>query len=146
MPKYVLDANVYIDAFRNRENAERLKQFLTKHLPLTYFSAVVTMELRTGALSRKQAETLEEAVFAPFERRHRIFAPSANALKEAGRILAALTEEHLFNLRSPANSLIRDSLLAASCREHGFVLVTNDTDYQRIKRHLKEFRYMAPWL
>jgi predicted nucleic acid-binding protein len=103
------------------------------------------MELRTGALPREQAETLEEAVFTPFEKRHRIFTPSANAFKEAGRILAALTKEHLFNLRSPANSLIRDSLLAASCRENGFVLVTNDTDYQRIKRHLKEFRYVSPW-
>src|SRR5262249_26289130 len=112
---------------------------------LTYFSALVTMELRTGALTREQAETLEEAVFAPFERRHRMVAPSANAFKEAGRILAALTKEHLFDLRSPTNALIRDSLLAASCREHGFVLVTNDADYQRIKRHLKEFRYVAPW-
>src|ERR1700758_5550202 len=100
MPKYVLDSNIYTDAFRNRENAERLKHFLTRHLPLTYFSAVVTRELRTGALTRQQAETLEEAVFAPFERRHRIFAPSANAFKEAGRILAALTKEHLFDLRS----------------------------------------------
>jgi predicted nucleic acid-binding protein len=143
--KYVLDTNVYIDAFRSLEKAEELKQFLMKHLPLTYLSAVVTMELRTGAQTKRQAETLEEEVFGPFEKRHRVFAPSANAFKEAGRILAALAKDNLFYLHAPNSSLIRDSLLAASCREHGFVLITNDTDYQAIKRHLKPFRYRTPW-
>jgi predicted nucleic acid-binding protein len=145
VPKYVLDTNVYIDAFRGQEKAEDLKRFLTKHLPLTYLSSVVTMELRTGARTKQQAESLETEVFGPFEKRHRLFAPSANAFKEAGRILAALTKEGLFDLHAPNNSLIRDSLLAASCREHGFVLITNDADYQAIKRHLKAFRYVAPW-
>ena len=144
MPKYVLDTNVYIDAFRSPEKAEKLKEFLTKHLPVTYLSAVVTMELRTGARMKQQSETLEEDVFGPFEKRHRVFAPSAEAFKEAGRVLAALAKEHLFDLRAPNNSLIRDSLLAASCREQGFVLITNDPDYLAIKRHLKTFRY-APW-
>jgi predicted nucleic acid-binding protein len=145
VPKYVLDTNVYIDAFRSSEKAEGLKQFLTKHLPLTYLSALVTMELRTGARTKEQAETLEEEVFGPFEKRRRVFAPSTKAFKEAGRVLAALTKENLFDLRAPNNSLIRDSLLATSCREQGFVLITNDRDYQAIKRHLKAFRYIAPW-
>ena len=145
MPKYVLDTNVYIDAFRSPEKAEALKQFLTKHLPVTYLSAVVTLELRTGARTKPQAETLEGEVFGPFERRERVFAPSANAFKEAGRILAALASEHLFDLRAPNSSLIRDSLLAASCRERGIVLITNDKDYQAIKKHLKAFRHIAPW-
>ena len=75
MPKYVLDANATssIDLFqrRGRDGASNRR------------------------VDREQAETLEEGVFAPFERRHRIFVPSANAFKEAGRILAALTKEHL---------------------------------------------------
>jgi predicted nucleic acid-binding protein len=145
VPKYALDTNIYIDAFRSPEKAEGLKQFLAKHLPLTYLSALVTMELRTGARTKEQAETLEEEVFGPFEKRRRVFAPSAKAFKEAGRVLAALTQEHLFDLRAPNNSLIRDSLLAASCREQGFLLITNDRDYQAIKRHLKAFRYVRPW-
>src|SRR5437899_3150540 len=95
-----------IDAFRSPEKAERLKRFLTKHLPLTYLSALVTMELRTGARTREQAETLEEEVFGPFEKRQRVFAPSAKAYKEAGRVLAGLAKEHLFDLRTPNNSLI----------------------------------------
>ena len=92
MPKYALDSNVYVDAFRSEEKAEEFKQFLSKHLPLTYLSAVVMMELRTGARTRKHAEAIEEGVFGPFEKRHRVFAPSANAFKEAGRILAALVK------------------------------------------------------
>jgi predicted nucleic acid-binding protein len=145
VPKYVLDTNVYIDAFRSAEKAEELKEFLTRYLPLTYLSAVVTMELRTGAQTKTLAETLEEEIFGPFEKRRRVFAPSTTAFKDAGRILAALTKELLFDLRAPNNSLIRDSLLAASCLEQGFVLITNDGDYQWIKRHLKAFRYVAPW-
>ena len=145
MPKYVLDTNVYIDAFRSPEKAEALKQFLTKHLPLTYLSAVVTLELRTGARTKPQAETLEGEVIGPFERRERVLVPSANAFKEAGRILAALAGEHLFDLRAPNSSLPLDSLLAASCRERGIVLITNDKDYPAIKKHLKAFRHIAPW-
>ena len=145
MPKYVLDTNVYIDAFRSPDKAAALKQFLTKHLPLTYLSAVVTLELRTGARTKPQAETLEAEVFGPFERRERVFVPTTNAFKEAGRILAALASEHLFDLRAPNSSLLRDSLLAASCRERGIVLITNDKDYQAIKRHLKGFRHTPPW-
>ena len=145
MPKYVLDTNIYIDAFRSRDKAEELKQFITKHLPLTYFSAVVMMELRTGARTKPQAETLQEEVFAPFAKRRRVFGPSTNAFHETGRILAALAKENLFDLRAPNHSLIRDALVAASCREQGFVLITNDKDYQAIKRHLKVFRYVTPW-
>ena len=145
MPKYVLDTNVYIDAFRSPDKAEALKQFLAKHLPLTYLSGVVAMELRTGARTKPQAETLESEVFGPFERRERVFAPSANAFKEAGRVLAALASEDLFDLRAPNSSLIRDTLLAASCRERGIVLITSDKDYRAIKKHLKAFRHIAPW-
>jgi len=145
VPKYVLDTNLYINAFRSSEKAEELKQFLTKRLPVTYLSALVMMELRTGARTRQQAEAIEEEVFGPFERRQRVFPPSAKAFKEAGRVLAALIKENLFDLRAPNNSLIRDSLLAASCREQGFVLITNDKDFERIKRHLKVFRYVWPW-
>jgi predicted nucleic acid-binding protein len=145
VPKYVLDTNVYIEAFRSIDKAEELKHFLTKHLPLTYLSALVTMELRAGARTKEQTETVEDEVFGPFEKRNRVFAPSAKAFKEAGRVLASLAREHLFDLRAPNNSLIRDSLLAASCRERGFVLVTNDRDYQAIKRHLKAFRFVQPW-
>lgn len=145
MSKYALDTNIYIDAFRSRDKAEELKQFLAKHLPLTYLSAVVMMELRTGARTKPQAEALQEEVFAPFVKRRRLCAPSTNAFNEAGRILAALARDNLFDLRAPNHSLIRDTLVAASCREQGFLLITNDKDYQAIKRHLKAFRYAAPW-
>jgi predicted nucleic acid-binding protein len=145
VPKYALDANVYIDAFRSPAGAEALKRFLTRHLPVTYLGGVVIMELRIGARTKEQSEALEDEIFAPFEKRGRIFVPSAEAFKEAGRVLAALAKENLFDLRSPNHSLIRDSLLAASCRERGLILVTNDNDYLFIKRHLKAFRYVAPW-
>ena len=65
MPKYAIDTNLYIDAFRNPEAAEQLKQFLTKYLPATYFSSIVMMELRTGAQTKRSSEALEVALFSP---------------------------------------------------------------------------------
>ena len=144
MPKYALDTNIYIDAFRSTDASETLKQFLTSHLPMTYLSAVVMMELRIGAQTKDQVEAVEKAVFAPFEKRRRVFAPSLHAFKEAGTILALLVKNHPVN-RPIRSSLVNDALLAASCREQGLTLITSDNDFLRISRHLKGFRYVAPW-
>jgi predicted nucleic acid-binding protein len=143
--KYTIDTNVYVDAFRDPSSADELKEFLTQHLPVTYLSAVVIQELRMGARSGKQIEAVEKGLFAPFEKRRRVFAPTTNAFKVSGQILAQLAERGELDLARVKGSFANDTLLAASCLEQGITLITKDADFMRIKRKLKAFRHIAPW-
>jgi predicted nucleic acid-binding protein len=103
------------------------------------------LELRTGVRNKDAVLALENDVFAPFERRRRVFSPSSAAFKEAGRIFAALAERENLEIAGMKASLLNDVLLAASCRELGVTLVTRDKDHARIKKYLKGFRHMEPW-
>lgn len=145
MPKFTIDTNVYIDASRVAADARALKQFLSIWLPSTYLSAVVIQELRAGVVNEEQVDALQNGLFAPFERRERILLPSRGAFAESGRILADLVSKDGVDLSKSKRSLANDTLLAASCREAGVVLVTRDRDFERIARHVRGFRHVAPW-
>ncbi|MBA3556996.1 MAG: hypothetical protein H0W30_00180 [Gemmatimonadaceae bacterium] len=101
------------------------------------------MELRAGARTRRQAAALEMSVIAPFARRRRVFAPSAGAFQECGRVLADVAADGL--TVDSRRSLISDVLLAASCKEVGVTLVTHDADYRVIGRRLKGFGFVKPF-
>ena len=145
MPKFVLDTNVYISAFRDVTRAAELKQFLAAFLSVTYLSAVVVQELRAGAHSKPQLDALRDVV-TPFEKRGRLLTPSHQSFLEVGRILAEMSVNEGLKIAETRMSFLNDLLIAVSCRYSGAVLVTNnDRDFARIARHLGGFVYMAPW-
>ena len=88
--KFTLDANIFIDGFRSEEAQAEVFAFLERALPFTYLSAVVMQELAAGARTTDAARDVQKGVFEPFERRRRVFAPSAAAFVESGRVLAAV--------------------------------------------------------
>lgn len=143
--KYALDTNVFVDAFKGDEAAAELDAFFRRALVVTYLSAVVVQELRAGARTRSAARTLERAIFAPFERRGRVVAPSATAFKQSGQVLAALMAKHGPDVVRGNRSLANDTLLAASCREHGLTLISNDDDFERIRPVLPGLKWVRPW-
>lgn len=145
MPKYAIDTNVYIDSLGDPAKAEALKSFIYSHLAETFLSAVVVQELRVGARNPTAAATLEADVFAPFERRGRVVAPSPAAFKECGRVLVNLINKEGLAYADTRRALVSDVLIATSCREHGIVLITNDRDFDMIRRHVKGWRAIAPW-
>lgn len=145
MRKYVLDTNLYIDAIRDPIKEEALNGFLERHAPVTYMSAVVMQELRAGAVTDSQAKALQDGIFRAFERRSRITTPSAAAFKEGGRILAVLFRQDGVPYRERPRSLVNDILIAITCRENGFALVTSDGDFKMIRPHLRGFSFVAPW-
>ena len=85
MPKFTLDTNVVVDALRVPEQLRGLKAFLQRALPVTYLSAVVLQDLEVGVLSARQADLLEQQLVGPFERRGRVFAPTAERGVAAAR-------------------------------------------------------------
>ena len=143
--KLALDTNVFVDAFRDETFAEALAAFLEQALPSTFLGAVVVQELAAGARTREQVRTLESSILRPFERRGRVFAPSTLAFRESGRLLAELAAREGWAAIHSNPSLANDALLAASCREHGFTLVTSDGDFDRFRPSLGRWRHVKPW-
>lgn len=145
-PKYALDTNLFIDAFRNRQDEDQLVDFHRRHAPAEFLSAVVALELRAGVTSAADMKKLQRNILAPFETRGRVFAPSYAAWKRAGAALAELARRDGLRLAEIPRGFYNDVLIAASCCEHGIRLVTrNVDDYQRIKRVLR-FEFMPAWI
>lgn len=143
--KYALDTNIFIDGFRNEDAQAEVFAFLNRALPFIYLSAVVMQELAAGARTAGAARDVQRGVFAPFERRRRVFAPSSAAFAESGRVLAAVAAREGWQRLDEKPSLLNDALIAASCREQGITLITKDDDFRRLAPFCKGFRYAAPW-
>jgi predicted nucleic acid-binding protein len=141
--RYTIDTNLYIDAIRDPAGEEALSKFLVRWAPQTHLNAVVMQELRAGARTAAQVEALESGIFERFERVSRTFGPSIAAFKECGMVLAELWRRDGVTKRP--RSLVNDILLAASCREHGFTLITTDQGFAALRPLLSGFRYVAPW-
>ena len=143
--KYALDTNIFIDSFRREEAEAELLAFFERALPFTFMSAVVMQELAAGARTPEAARKLEQSVFEPFERRGRVFAPSTAAFVASGRMLAAVAAREGWQRFDENPSLLNDALIAASCRERGITLITNDGDFDRLLPFLRRWRHVAPW-
>jgi predicted nucleic acid-binding protein len=143
--RYVLDANCYIDASRDREAWEALARFTAWAAPRLYLSSVVAAELRAGARSDRDRKKLEKTVLDPFVRRGRLLTPTAAAWDALGLALATLRLREGLQLAQVPRAFALDILLAYSCRERGMVLVTrNARDMARIRR-VFAFEYGAPY-
>jgi len=142
--KYTLDTNIFIDAFRSEAAQNEVLAFLKRALPFTYLSTVVMQELAAGARTVEASRDVRHGVFEPFERRRRVFAPSAAAFVESGRALAAVAAREGWQLLDENPSLLNDALIAASCREQGITLITRDDDFKRLAPALKGLRYVEP--
>jgi predicted nucleic acid-binding protein len=113
--KFVLDSNLYVDAIRDPVKEAALDAFLEVSAPVTFMSAVVIQELRAGAVTDAAARALDRGIFAAFERRGRVLAPSVKVFKDCGRILAALFREEGVAFRERPRSLVNDILIAGTC-------------------------------
>ena len=144
-PKYVLDTQIFINAFRDGGANEALRRFHEGYAPFEQFSVVVAQELRAGVASAADRKALERNVLALYERSGRLIAPSASAWHRSGDALAAMARQEGLELARVSKAFANDVLLAASCREAGCVLITENTrDFSRIRRFI-EFDFVPPW-
>jgi predicted nucleic acid-binding protein len=143
--KYVLDTQLFIDAFRDAAANETLQRFHRAFAPFEYFSVVVAQELRAGVRRHQDRKALERNVLAVFERAGRTFAPSASVWHRSGDVLSDMAKKEGLEIGRLSKSFANDVLLALSCREAGCVLVTdNERDFQRIRRYV-QFDFVTPW-
>ena len=144
-PKYVLDTQLFIRAFRDPVANQALQEFHLALAPFEYLSAVVAQELRAGIRRPSDRRALERHVLGVYERVGRLITPSASAWNRSGDVLAAMMRDEGLELPRVSRSFSNDILLALSCREAGCVLITeNHRDFSRIQR-FSRFEFVAPW-
>ena len=142
--KYVLDTQLFINAFRNPAVNEELQQFHRAFSPFEHFSLIVAQELRAGVRPRDR-KALERHVIKVYERSSRTITPSADAWHRSGDLLAEMARKEGLEIARVSKALANDVLLALSCREAGCTLVTdNERDFERIRRFV-QFDFMKPW-
>jgi predicted nucleic acid-binding protein len=143
--KYVLDTQIFINAFRDPAANEALQRFHRAFSPFEYLSVIVAQELRAGVKHPADRKALERNVLRVFERASRVIAPSPGAWHRSGDLLSGMAQREGLELGSVSKAFANDILLALSCREAGCVLVTeNDRDFSRIRRFVS-FDYVKPW-
>jgi predicted nucleic acid-binding protein len=143
--RYVLDTQIFIDAFRDPAANEALQRFHRAFAPFEYLSVVVAQELRAAVTRGRDRKALERNVLGVFERAGRTFAPTARAWHHSGDLLSDMARKDGLEIGRVSKSFANDVLLALSCREAGCVLVTaNDRDFHRIRRYVP-FEYVTPW-
>ena len=143
--RYVLDTQLFINAFRDPVVNERLQLFHRAFSPFEHLSVIVAQELRAGVKRPQDRKALERNVLKIYTQAGRMITPSAAAWHRSGDLLAEMARQEGLELQRVSKAFANDILLALSCRESGCVLVTeNERDFQRIRR-LVPFEYTAPW-
>jgi predicted nucleic acid-binding protein len=143
--KYVLDTQLFINAFRDPVANEALLQFHRAFSPFEHFSVIVAQELRAGVHRPQDRKALERNVVKVFQRANRTITPSADVWHRSGDLLAEMARQEGLEIARISKAFANDVLLALSCREAGCVLVTdNERDFQRIRRFVP-FDFIKPW-
>lgn len=143
--KYVLDTQLFINAFRDPVVNEELQRFHRAFSPFEHFSVIVAQELRAGVQRSQDRKALERNVLKVFQRASRTITPSADAWHRSGDLLAEMARQDGLEIARVSKAFANDVLLALTCREAGCVLVTdNERDFQRIRRFV-QFDFMKPW-
>lgn len=143
--KYVLDTQLFINAFRDPAANDALQHFHRVFAPFEYLSVIVAQELRAGVQRVRDRRMLERLVLNVFKRANRTITPSTDAWHRSGALLAEMARQDGLEIARVSKSFANDVLLALSCREAGCVLVTdNERDFQRIRRFVP-FDFTKPW-
>jgi predicted nucleic acid-binding protein len=143
--KYVVDTNLYIEATRSEDAADHLDAFHARVLPYIHLHSVVAQELLAGAVRPEVERRLRDSLVRPFEKVGRVLTPTHRCWKRAGEIMARLVRAKKLSPGGFGPSFVNDCLIAASAREHGFVLVTrNVRDFQLIGT-VEPVEVIAPW-
>ncbi len=145
MKRYVLDTNLYVRAFRSEKGAQQLRDYYAAFTPSTYLSSIVLHELLVGANTEAKHQHIMQTMAVPLLRAGRVITPSHGAWQASAEAIARMARKEKRDLRTIPKSLVNDYLLAASCRESGATLVSeNVADLDEVGHYIK-FQYMTPW-
>lgn len=145
MPKYVLDTNIYVYATRSEDWNRALESFYWSFAPFVYLHSVVASELLAGSIQSNLERKTKARFIEPFESVGRVITPGHSAWKRAGRIIARLVRDRKLSPQDIKRSFANDCILAASQRDHGFVLVTDNIEDFKLIGSVEPVEVTAPW-
>ena len=141
----LLDSNVYIRSFNDKSFGAEFRTFHQAALPQLVVSAVVLTELLVGANSPDREKALRRAIIEPFQARNRIHVPTRQTWELAAGVDRGLRVLGGFAASLAQRGFFSDILIAATARELGAVVVTqNVVDFTLIQKVL-DFQFRAPW-
>jgi predicted nucleic acid-binding protein len=142
---FLLDSNIYIDAFNDPTFGAEFRRFHQANLPQLVLSAVVVHEILVGANDSRHRRTFEQTLLEPFRTRRRIHVPSMRSWELAAEIDRGLRELGGFAGSLGRRSFANDMLLAASARDLGATIVTRNLGDFRIIARVMPIRCEPPW-
>jgi predicted nucleic acid-binding protein len=141
---HLIDSNVYIHGFRDLAFGETLRQFHRKHLPHLVLSAVVVHELLVGAASAARERSLRRGLVEPFRTRQRLHVPARQTWEMAASIDQRLRKRVNLQSKLQTRSFANDILIAASARELGAVILTENAPDFSIIASVVDIRFTQP--
>ena len=142
---YLVDSNVYIHAFRELAFGLELREFHRRNLPRLVLSAVVAAELLIGAQRPDRERALRRALIDPFRARRRLLSPTWSTWELTAHVDRRLRRHAANRTRLEQRSFLHDLLIAASAREIGATIITeNASDFGLIARHI-DIAFVQPF-
>lgn len=142
---YLVDSSVYIHAFRDAAFGEALRDFHRQHLPHLVLSAVVVHELLVGAATALKAQSLQRGMVQPFQARQRVHVPARHTWALAASVDRRLRKRSALATKLRTRSFANDMLIAASARELGAMIVTENMDDFRLISSVLDIHCAQPW-
>jgi predicted nucleic acid-binding protein len=139
-----------VDKFITDTNIIESKAFSSMELPTPlYFSAVVFNELMTACNDTKELKRYQKA-WKDAREENLLIVPTSGDWLEASRIQFLLAQERKQDAggKSPKRTakvkqeLALDCLIAVSCNRENITVITNDGDFQAIRRYLKKLKLL----
>jgi len=142
---YLIDSNVYVHGFRDIAFGTELRKFHHRNLPYLVLSAVVVHELLVGAVTAADERSLRRGIVEPFRLRQRLHVPVRQTWDLATRIDKRLRKRKNLNSKLHSRSFFNDVMIAASAREIGAILVTENREDFGIISEVVDIHYIEPW-
>ena len=138
MPKFLLDTNIL--------QAKIAEENLPKPI---YVSAIVLSEMMTACNDTKELRAYQ-LVWKTARANRRLIVPTESDWLGASRIQFLLAQERKTNAggkapKRPAKvkqELALDCLIAVSCAREDITVITNDGDFEAIRRYLKKMKLL----
>ena len=142
---YLIDSNLYIRGFRELAFGLALQEFHRLHLPRLVVSAVVASELLIGAQRPDRERAIRRTLIEPFRTRRRLLTPTWSTWELAAKIDRGIRARAANRAKLDQRSFLQDILIAASAREVGATIITENTaDFLLIGRHV-DIAFTTPW-
>ena len=141
---HLIDSNVYIHAFRDVAFGESLRWFHQKHLPRLVLSSVVVHELLVGAANAAKERSLRRGLVEPFRVRQRLHVPARQTWEMAATVDLRLRKRKNLESRLRTRSFGNDILIAASARELGAIILTENSEDFSIIASVLDIQFVEP--